>query len=119
MLLNVRDVSVGENQNIEFGLAISMAGEGAISWAVRWAGGGGRSRNPPHPGADRRELREEKGTLHCPHPTSPAGQQQSPAPRGNVRQGSPTCIFHTWLYVSNLCEIMHHGSLSRTLFRIL
>lgn len=40
MLLNVRDVSVGENQNIEFGLAISMAGEGAISWAVMWAGEG-------------------------------------------------------------------------------
>lgn len=61
MLLNFQDISTGKNQNIEFSLAISMAGERTISWEIEGLVKG-RSRNHLGPGAERSSTGMRKGT---------------------------------------------------------
>ena len=73
MLLNFQDVSIGENPNIKFSLAISLAGEGAISWAIRLAGEELGTEIIYSLACTERSSVKRRCIQGCPHPDLPKG----------------------------------------------
>lgn len=73
VLIYFQDVFVGQNPHIEFSLAVNLAGEGVIIWAIRMAGEGvgteiiySLARTEGRSGKRRR-------IQGCPHPFLPEG----------------------------------------------